>query len=448
MAGIYNGYLDVVDQDGRSCRTLFTVRVYDWDLDGSEGGIHATYTNKCYRAAILAKQGVGIIEWGGDNWVWPEAYVGTCKGMTKSGENISLILNRRNGRFYQVGIPELWTDRTSQYAGVEIDWRLKLKEHLALAGEMQMIEHRESHLTIRPYREDYRGQPGYSADGLRDTQQVTFEIFRDGEQNTPFCKVQNAPIYGDCIYGKRPKAKRLQAQIRGTSSGFRITKVQQLHENCDERVGPKYAVSAESGWQREFSTPDLWLVRNRTNPMRNKATGQDVAGSYAALTAGPDGQTQSAMLFGAADHLDTVLPIITEGISLIWLGAMGAVGNIWTFPQFTASIVIAGTDYYLRITNGVWLFDQILAWDGISWIFLAISIESSYIRIYENGLQKGLIANPGIASFGGITQILGGGMVVSVFDIRRIPRIVSGSALGYYYDNVVNDSGSILPMQK
>jgi len=40
------------------------------------------------------------------------------------------------------------------------------------------------------------------------------------------------------------------------------------------------------------------------------------------------------------------------------------------------------------------------------------------------------------------------GMVVSAFDIRRTPRVISESALGYYYDNVLSEGGNILPMQR
>ena len=447
MPGIYSGYLDLIDQYGSSFRTLFTVRVYDWDLDESEGGIHVTYTNKCFRAAILSRQGAGIVEWGGDNWVWPEAYVGTCKGVNKSGDSISLVLNRRNGRFYRVGIPDLWQDRVDNYGGHEIPCRLRIKEHLAVAGEQNMLEHRETHITIRPYTEDNRSLDGYTKDGLRTAQEITLNIFKDGEQNTPYTKVQNAPIYGDYMYGRRAKGKRLQAELELSASAFRITKVHQLHENCDERVGPIYAVSSESTWQREFGTPDFWMVRNRTNPLRNRATGLALTGSYTSLITGPDSVVESGIDFGAADSVSVVLPMISAATMSFWLSLMGTPGTVILFPQFSVQMVMVGADYCLRVAGPFGSVDQVLSWDGTSWAFLAVSVDLTYLRIYENGAMKTVVPNPGITSFGGATSMMNG-MVVSAFDIRRTPRVISESALGYYYDNVLSEGGNILPMQR
>ena len=83
MPGIYHGKLTLTDENGNTFVSAFVIRAYDWDLL-DEGGVHATYTNKCYRAAVVAKQGSGIVEWGGDDWVWPEGLVGparACRGM-------------------------------------------------------------------------------------------------------------------------------------------------------------------------------------------------------------------------------------------------------------------------------------------------------------------------------------------------------------------------------
>jgi hypothetical protein len=339
-------------------------------------------------------------------------------------------------------------DRYSRYEGYEIPARIRLKEHLAAAGEQNMLEHRETHVTIRPYSENYRGQPGYTEDGLRTAQQMTMKIFKDGEQNTAWSKVQNAPIYGDYAYGRRPKGKRLQAEIEMTSSAFRITKVRQLHENCDERVGPAYAVSSESNWQREFATPDLWLVRSRTNPLRNRGTGQDVTATYSGLVTGPDGVAQSALLFPAAGGIATTLADIVDGSLFVWLGNMGTVGNVWVFPQFTVSIVQIGTAFYVQIVGAGLTITQALNWNAVDWVHLGITIDSAYIRIYENGVQRSTAVRPaGLTVFGGALNAVQN-MLVSAFDIKRIPRVVSTSAIAYYYDNVVNSGGNILPMQR
>jgi len=446
MPGKYSWKLTVTDMSGNSVSVTGTVYVYDNDF--KDDNLHATYTNKCYRAAVLAKQGSGIVEWGGVSWVWPEAYVGTCKGATKYGENVSLVLNRANGRFYRVGVPEVWQDRVTRYSGSEIECRFKIKEHLAASGEQNMIEHVETHVVIRPYRESYRGQAGYTADGLRSSQKLTLQVYRDGEQNTAYSKVQKAPIYGDYIYGRRAKGKRLQAELILGSSGFRITKVRQLHENCDERVGPKYAVPSESAWQREFSTPDLWLCRNRSNPLRDRATGQSLTGVYSTLTNGPDGATDSGISFPNVGGVLSSLPLIQNGTLMSWVGFMSSVGNLWAFPQFVASIVQIGADYYLRLVGSGLNHSQILSWNGLDWSALAIVLDPTYVKVYENGAQIASVARPGaLVSFGGTTEAMQN-LGVSAFDIRRVPRAISSDALGYYVDNVINEGGNILPMMK
>jgi hypothetical protein len=112
------------------------------------------------------------------------------------------------------------------------------------------------------------------------------------------------------------------------------------------------------------------------------------------------------------------------------------------------SIVSIGGTYLLRITNGVWIHDQSLAWNGVDWVFLAISFGLQYIKVYENGALKVAIPRPaGLVSFGGVVEVATG-MVASIFDVRRAPREISASALSYYYDNVVNGGGDILPMQR
>jgi hypothetical protein len=236
-------------------------------------------------------------------------------------------------------------------------------------------------------------------------------------------------------------------QFETTSSAYRITKVLQVHENSNERVGPAYAVSSESNWQREFASPDLWLVRNKSNPMRNKATGQDVSGSYTALTTGPDAVAQSGMMFGAGGGLLVTLPAISEATLGIWLSFLGGAGTVWTFPQFSVRIVVVGTDYYLRITDGVWNLTNILSWDGVSWVFLAITIDASTITLYENGSRKMIWNNPGTGMFGGTTRVCDS-LMCSAFDIRRVPRVISAGSLAYYYDNVITEGGNILPIQK
>ena len=103
--------------------------VREWDYPNDK--FHVAYVDECYRIAVMSGQGIGTVPWGGDSWLYPTAYNGTCKAKSKNGMMYSVVSDNRNGRFYQIGVDDLWVDREDDYGGSEILCMINLKEHVA-----------------------------------------------------------------------------------------------------------------------------------------------------------------------------------------------------------------------------------------------------------------------------------------------------------------------------
>lgn len=154
MPGTYTITRTVTNSDGTESTATETIYVYDFNNEiesfseesGSVGDVifknlHCTYANRCVRASISPMQGVGMMEYGGDHWLWPEAFVGTCNGRDKNNETISLILDTYSGRHWRIGQREQWLDKLDNLGytkgfGYEIPTWFKLKEYVAMRGNI------------------------------------------------------------------------------------------------------------------------------------------------------------------------------------------------------------------------------------------------------------------------------------------------------------------------
>ncbi|MCK5605735.1 PKD domain-containing protein, partial [Candidatus Pacearchaeota archaeon] len=451
MAGTYNGTFTITDQYGNTWSTTFTIYVYDWDLTGEEEGTHVSFTDKCYRVAIKPNHGVGIVPWGiGGDFPFPEAEVGTVKGLNKANQAISLILDNRTGRFYRIGVKEVWQDKVDRYGnGTDINSEIRIKEQVGKKGEEDMIEHVESHIHVRPNEESDKNRSGYTSLGFLENHRVNLKLFANGDSVTPIAKLDNVAQYGDYIFGKRVENKRLQLQIETTTSSFKITRFRQILNNID-KVTPEGigGIRSETNYQELFKGKDLWITRDSKNPLMNRAVGTDVSGSYDSLVTGPDAKSNSALSFLGGDTLTATLSqkSLPSTVSF-WLGDLTTVGDIFKFDtagadDFIIRITQPGATF-VRLTNdAAWTHDVQLSWVGSGWVLIAITLDSTNLYVYENGVLKGIIPTPAwLTTYGGVVDMVGAA-VVSMFDIRRIPRQLIPDVLSWYYDDVVNNSGS------
>jgi PKD repeat protein len=443
MPGVYTVSLTIEDENGNTYTTTHAnfIYVYNWEY-GTGAGMHVADTTKCFRSAVRPLHGVGIVPYTGTYWIWPTAYTGTCRGFDDAGDTVSLVCHNRNGRFYRLGLQEQWTDRMDSYGGYEITGKFRLPERTAPIGEYVELEHVESHIHIRPWKESYRNASGYSSEGFRDNHAIHIQIYDDGEPTTPLAKLEDIDRYGDYVYRKRVEARRLQTEFLFETAAWRAVMVQEQYMPIDKKAGPEFDYPKEEQWQYEFRQPDLWISRDRMRPLYNRATGRAMTGTCDVLSTGPDGQSVSAVSMAVANTISTTLSAMSGDFTLsFWLkGIASFPATIMRFATGALFIRItqaAGVNS-LVFTDGTNGFSRVLSYTS-GWEHFAIVRSGNQILFYEGGT---LIYNtPMIDSsiaYGGAT-IISNAAILSFFDVRRLNRAVSAAAIAYYIDDIENN---------
>jgi hypothetical protein len=457
MPGRYKWWLIVTDLFGNTIITFGLIRVYDWDYSAADS-LHVADTDKCYRFAMAPNQGVGAAVWHGDQWLWPTAYTGTCKGFDAGGNTLSLVLNNGNGRFYRIGVKDVWQDRVGAYGGSDIPCSFKLKEHVAPPGEYQEIEHIESHIHMRPFWEKNRSESGFTSEGFLSNYALGLQMYENGEPTTPSAKLQQVPRYGDYVMRERVEARRLQLEVLIDVSSWRCIMAQQRMVGIDKAAGPDFDYPSETNWQYEFRTPDLWLSRDSARPTLNRATGSNFSGTHDVFGIGPDGYSNTALNFAVGQGLfATGCALLASDFTLsLWVGNIGPTPiTLWRMDvsdgnTLTIRLVLIGATYAIQWNDGTTGDTRTLSWNGVGWVHIAVERNGVTLRVFENGVQ--LSATPMIdATLGyGGTVYFAENSICTIFDVRRVARAISAAALAYYYDDVVNNNGNggLLPIRR
>ena len=449
MPGEYT-VIRVRTADGIEDIDSVTVRVYDWYLNED---LHVAYTNKCIKCAVYSHQGVGMVERGGTNWVWPEAWVGTCNGFDKINNHISLVIDNASGKFYQIGLPEQWLDRLdllSEYGqgGYEISSWFKLKEHISTQGEFEDVRHEESYVYMRPFNERNKALDGYDSNtGMRNNFHVGAKLYTNGDLNHE-AEINRVPLKADYVFREKVQAPRIQLQVNFSASAWRCVGVANKVEELDKKRGPLYNTKSETVWQREFNSRNLWVSRDSTNPVLDRTNGNTISGTWDSLIVGPDGIDNSGMFFNATTGLNLTLTDIERSTLIFWVNDIIANTTIFTFGGGKSiALELDGDEYDLVINNGVKTVNISLGYRGDEWAMIAIRFTVDGARAVINQTSLGL-HNIIMGSYGGVTTIMNT-TVGSLFDIQRIPRDVSEHALGYYYQNVTTEHGNnFLPVMR
>jgi len=442
MAGEYRVKRDRIRENGIVDVGFLTIIVYEWDLTGM--GMHVVYSDTCIRNAVTQQQGVGMVEWGGDNWLWPEAYVGTCNGYDKNNETISIVLDTFTGLHFRIGIPEQWLDRSMNleyfFAGYEIPSWFRLPEHLSSGGEFQDVKHIESYVYMRPFFEKDREKEGYrKEDGFRDEFQVGGVMYKGG--NIVFDDdLKRVPLKSDWTFREKIQDRRIQIEVNTTTSSWRCIGVQQKVVELDKKPGPMLNTKTETLLRREFRQPDFWITRDSTNPLINRATAQIVIGSYDFLTEGIDNYSRSAIVF-SGQGLQPSLNNLTDSTLLTFLRRLSGTINLWTFGTGqTITLEYKNSEWTVILNNGSSTLEVGLDWNGHDWILLTIKFTHDMVRILKN--KESLGYQPySFGQYGGNSHFMRNSSG-EVFDIRRLARTVSEDAIADYYDSATLYNGN------
>jgi PKD repeat protein len=431
--GIYTVSLTAWDEYGNeySAIKIDYIYVYDFPL----GSLLSGYTDFCFRHAVKPAQGQGIAPVGG-KWVWPMVVAATAKGYSRNYEHLSLIVDGREMRIYQIGIPELWTDRNGTYEESEIPCEVMLPEIVPRFGEQENVRHVETHSSMRSWDEkNYRGKTGYTADGFRNSQVFSIEAYQGGEQIVPTTKLQKVDKDGDYAFLKDVEAKRFQLKLKYATSAFRTTRITTHLQEIDHRTPPQFNDVPEKQWQKELAIPDIWFSRNKPSMLTNRADGKTWVGA-GTVVAGPDGKATTA--FNSTGISGITAYAIADFMVSGWLIGDGGIYRAQVNGGGTVVFGVTGDTLYF--IDGTDTINVILSPD-VGWRHVTVIRRGINLDVYQNGKLKSTTLLSGVRPYGGNTVIGNGGM----FDIRRIPSVVSAEALYYYYQSVLDGGGGVLP---
>lgn len=431
--GVYDVTLYAEDEFGNNYTLTKQQYIYVYAYPIGGDGLLSGYTDYCFRHAVKASQGQGITPFAG-KWLWPMIVASTAKGYNANHENLSLVINAEDMRIYQIGIPELWTDRNGTYDEAEIDCEAMLPEIVARAGEHENVRHVETHVSMRSWDEkNYRRATGYTADGFRTAHKLSIEAFESGEQIIPSTDLQQVYRGGDYALLKEVEARRIQLRLKYTTSAFRTTRVASHCQELDKRTPPQLNDIPQKVWQKEFSMPDIWFSRNKPTMNTNRADGTVWSGSGTVGT-GPDNKNSA---FTGTGFTGNVAYAIADFTISGWNYGDGTLLVQQTAVGGALSISIAGN--IIAFDDGTNTVQAFLS--GTAWRHVAAIRNGPNIELYENGRLKISVPATILLSYGGATTIGNG----TFFDVRRNSRSVSADALYYYYTSVLKGDTEFLP---
>ena len=328
----------------------------------------------CLRFATEPSEGYGWSLYDGDDWVEPVQDYGAFKINDEYDVPRSIILDRNDDGIYEVdtydriaNIKPSPLDKES----TEITWEKWSPEIGVPNSDWQKIEAAVSHVYVRPLDSNNRGETGYTASGLRDAQEISLDVYSDGEKTTPSATTDDIPEDGDIVFsGTKVEARDLQYVIRGTAGELRLT------GRCHTVISKPKAGSrtertmTEHTAESALSGPMFWLCRRGGRDLLYELIGKETISGTVTSATGPDGRSASAMTLGAALSLGndavsgayTVLFWRTAGITTPALPALTDYGTSgsWSLSYVTnnncpANISVAGVGdsiFDFRIYSG------------------------------------------------------------------------------------------------
>jgi hypothetical protein len=233
-------------------------------------------------------------------------------------------------------------------------------------------------------------------------------------------------------------------KVRGAP--WRLTKAEQWYSSRDSGANPTLKNMSELGWSLEAAEPLVWIGRDSglsdgVLPM-NFATGERASGSCTSLVTGPDGYADSALVFGIADSLVTEAADEADNFTFtMWLRSPANGVELWQSsvgglrvryvlnPDGTHKIEYYDDNDHFNIPISVSVSD---------WFMLTIIRGDDTLVAYENSTlinTYGLSLSPDPVS-GDITICEGS---CAAWGMRMIPRSMTGKAVEYYYNDVVEN---------
>jgi len=410
MPGIYTVIHTVWDERDDSSSTSGQISVYRWSRES--GGLNVSRTNKCYCYGFNREQGIGPHERSGSAWVFPEANVGIVKIIDSISQPHTLVLDNSSGNFFDIttrkgpsntSLEKIWTDNadTNGGNGTDVAPSVTFGEDMG-TRERYFIEHKESHIYLRPISESNRDQSGYDSEGYPSGLEINLSIFKDGEQSDASSTVSDIPFDGDIHFDQKVEGHRLYLKASANKGDHFIVTREQNYAIRDRSAAPQKRKMSNDTYQQNFSSPKIWVGWFRGSVV-NLKVGTVLSGVSATATTGPDSQESGISVSGAANFGS--VSIGASGSVLLWVNETVVAGEIPT----TIAMTIGGTSVTL-LSHGTSSGWSLLYADSVG--------ESGDLIITPTGTAE-------------------------VFDIRGFDSAIDSTSREYYYADI-NDGGHVM----
>jgi PKD repeat protein len=384
----------------------YTVALTVWDDAGNEdtetkvayvvvtAPTDVTSEAFCLRFATEPSEGYGWNLCDGDDWVEPVTDYGLFTILDEYDVPRAIVLDTNDDGIYEVDTYDRIADikpSPLDKGSTEITWEKWSPEIVVPNGEWAKIEAAVSHVYIRPLDTGNRGETGYTSTGQRDAQEISLDVYSDGEKITPSASAEDVPEAGDLVFsGTKVEARRLQYVIRGTAGELRLTGRRHVVVQKPKTGSRTERTMTEHTAESALSSPVFWLCRRAGRALLYELIGKNtITGTITAAT-GPDSRSLSAMTLGANLSLGNAA---VAGAYTVFF---------WRTAGITTPALPALTDYG---TSGTWSLSYVtgagcpanVVVNGVGSSIFDLRIYSGDVTTYAENLYNDVVRNAGKA---------------------------------------------------
>lgn len=447
MPGEYVVTVTVTSRDGSTASVNTTIYVYENDY--TAGGRNITKSTDIFRFGLPQekKQGIGWCEYSGSNYPRAIGLVGACKIFNDTDEERVIVTDCDSFKHYWLGKEDHWVDGGNEsYGGSEIEADILFRENEPANGATIKLRHSESEADLKPWLKSRRNTGDYGPYGFKTNFNASM-YFREDSTPEDRAVVKYFPRKAQIVSDRHIESETIQGGLRITGAPWRLTDVQMWYEEIDTAAAPPEKQMSEKTWSEMLTESILWIGRSRdlvasdgtfVLPWDNGA-GERTTGQYTGVTAGPDGNSKSAIAFSSG-YLTSDVTIESGDLTMnMWMKSWGNPCTIIQVDDLTVSLS-ASDDWTLNWSDDNDTVSFPLDISSTSWKMLTVVRDCLSLKVYINGaLVNTRILTRSNTYSGPITLYNGS---ITGFEPRFVQYALDGDAVKWIYDDVIENGGN------
>lgn len=352
-------------------------------------------TNVSYRYGVEPDtQGAGFSENSGDDWVFPQAFTEPITVFDDDGLSHTLVICNNDGLIYDISgregptsgtVEKIHKDKvdTDGTGGTDVVPEVTFPEDSG-TSERFFLEHLESHIYTRPYKESNRDESGYDSNGYPTGLTWDWYLHEDGNP-TKTAVMDNVPFQGDISSDRQVEAHTIYPKLIANMGDHIITGRESTYKSKDKTAEPDKTETSEMSYQETFADPVCHIGNVNGAPM-NLAIGVVTGGTYGSVSEGPDGQTGSAVTFTGSEAMTAAMTGDLSGdctIQLMVQSITAPIDAIKIGSVLTISITESGGVYSAVWNDGTTTVTQALSWTNSGWVLIEFERSGTDLIIRE-----------------------------------------------------------------